>query len=297
MRAKPGETRDAPQILMAIHGSEDDEIKFYGGWLVFKPFDEVDEQWKEIVHALIHDELQGCTLAFCTTLWYDPNSSGPGPRTNALIYVSTDEHNMDVIGLKLSELVKQDIKYKTVAATENQQYTHKGSGRCTIKDIYYNNGKPSFELEGERRSGKKFDREDIWHLNVVECPELSKSEVDHGRWILTLEYSELTYMWHLFKKIIELEKEKFGALKMVCPPKRNRYSSTEMPVFHFYTNKEKMKSVGLKIINVVKQDIVFERKQDFPPFTTLYWNDGEPSYEVVRRKGITRNWRTGEEMK
>ena len=87
---------------------------------------------------------------------------------------------MDVIGFKFAELVKLDIKYKSVAATQNQQYTHRGSGRCTIKNIYYNNGKPSFELEGERRFCSYF-REDTWHLNVVECPELSKSEVDHGR--------------------------------------------------------------------------------------------------------------------
>ena len=52
-----------------------------------------------------------------------------------------------------------------------------------------------------------------------------------------------------------------------------------------------MKSVRLKVINVIKQDIVFKPKQDFPSFTTLYWNDGEPSYEAVRWKGITKNWR------
>ena len=28
----------------------------------------------------------------------------------------------------------------------------------------------------------------------------------------------------------------------------------------------------------------------------LYWNDGEPDYEIVRRKGITKNWRTGEDI-
>ena len=65
--------------------------------------------------------------------------------------------------------------------------------------------------------------------------------------------------------MIELEKEKFGALKIACPPKRMRKSSSEMSVFHFYfyTSKEKMKRVGLKVINVIKQDIVFKPKQDF----------------------------------
>ena len=102
----------------------------------------------------------------------------------------------------------------------------------------------------------------------MECPELSKSEVDYGRWILTLEeYSELTHLWQLFKKMIELEKEKFGALKMFCPPKRMRKSSTEMPVFHIYTSKEKMKIVGSKLINVIEEDLVFQRKQGLPHFT------------------------------
>ena len=79
MRAKPGETRDAPQICMTILGSGGDEDKPYRGWMVFKHLDEINEQTKEIVHALAHDELQGCTLAYCTTLCYDPDSSGPGP--------------------------------------------------------------------------------------------------------------------------------------------------------------------------------------------------------------------------
>ena len=26
---------------------------------------------------------------------------------------------------------------------------------------------------------------------------------------------------------------------------------------------------------------------------TLYWNEGEPDYEEIRRKGITKNWQTG----
>ena len=26
---------------------------------------------------------------------------------------------------------------------------------------------------------------------------------------------------------------------------------------------------------------------------TLYWNDGEPDYERIHCKGITKNWRTG----
>ena len=61
--------------------------------------------------------------------------------------------------------------------------------------------------------------EDKWHLNVVKCPELSKSEVEYGRWIIEVEYQELIDLWHILKRKIEFDKEKFGALLMVCPKK------------------------------------------------------------------------------
>ena len=54
--------------------------------------------------------------------------------------------------------------------------------------------------------------EDKWHLNVVKCPEMSKSEDAYGRWIIELEYQDLTDLWYILKRKIEFDKEKFGAL-------------------------------------------------------------------------------------
>ena len=87
---------------------------------------------------------------------------------------------------------------------------------------------------------------------------------------------------------------------MVCPPKRNRKSPEEKPEFHLHTNWEKKRAVGLKLIRMVKRDIVYQYKpqgDDPPPRDeVLFWNDGEPHYERVQRRGITKNWRTGEDM-
>ena len=47
----------------------------------------------------------------------------------------------------------------------------------------------------------------------------------HGRWILTLEYPELTALWHHLKEIVE-SKEK------VCPPKRDRKMKLCLPHLH-----------------------------------------------------------------
>ena len=306
MRAKPGETYNAMWIQMELDEEsetehtkkeklKDDKSAIYGKWLVMKDIDKIDETWSQIVRAMINDELQGCQVCKCSTMFYNPSCSGPGPRTSTVICVYTCEHDMDAIGFKLVKVVKQDIKYKTDAATEEYRYVHAGSGKCTIKTIYYNNGKPSFNLVGDKCASTTYGMKDKWHLNVVKCPKLSKSVVAYGRWIIELEYQDLTALWHILKKNIESDKENIGALLMVCPKKRNKYS-TERPVFHVYTNKEKMRNVGLGLVNVIQCNVMFEFKKDLR-CVTLYWNDGEPDYEIVRRKGITINWWTGENMK
>jgi hypothetical protein len=278
-----------------------DECPTLGKWMVFKHYDEIDAAWEAIRTAMAKDELQGCEHAKCSTMRYHPSCEGPGPSTTAVICVYTKEHNMEAIGFKLIELVKQDIKYKTDADTLSYKYTHAGSGKVSIKTIFWNNGKPSFECVDKPCYGTSYKREDIWHLNVVTAPEPLRSRHVHGRWILYLEYEELTDMWHLLKDTIESKDDNFGIIRMVCPPKRVRSSQTESPVFHVYTSKEDYKSVGNKLIRLAKRDIDFECKPQYSNdkqgvLDTLYWNDGEPDFEKVGRKGITRNWRTGEAM-
>jgi len=217
-----------------------------------------------------------------------------------VICVHTEEHNMDDIGFKLVALVKQDIKYKTDAASLDYKYTFTGSKKVCIKTIYWNRGRPSFECKDEPCPGTSYDKEDIWHLNVVKAPEPFSLRPVHGRWVLTLEYGdgELSSLWHHLKEIIESKVDNFGVIKMICPPKHNHYSPIEKPVFHVYTSGDKKKCVGKKLIEIVQRDLVYEHKPQHYNAPSqkerLFWNDGEPDSERISRKGITRNWRTGE---
>ena len=276
------------------------EREIIGKWMVFKRFDTLDDTWEIIRTAMIQDELQDCIFAGVSTMRYNPSMGGPGSDTTGVICVYTEEHNMDAIGFKFSELVKKDIKYKTERATCNREYSFTGPGRVSIKTIYWNNGRPSFECEDRPCYGTSYRREDIWHLNVVEAPKTLNLGAVHGRWVLFLEYEDLTRLWHFLKKQIESEKSNFGVIRMVCPSKRVRNSPTEKPEFHLYTNEESKRLVGLQMIRIVKSDIVYQHKprQSGPQVKEeiLFWNDGEPAYERVRRKGITKNWRTGEDI-
>ena len=294
---KPSQTRHVFGVCFCTDEKNILERKDYGKWLVFKHFDELDETWEKIRTAVANGELQGCTMAECTTLKYLPSEKGPGPSTTAVICVYTEEHDIDVIGFKLIEIACQDIKYKTEEACLKNLYTHCGHGRVSLKTIYWNKGKPSFECEGKPCYGTSFKKEDIWHLNVVTAPEPFNSEEVHGRWILYLENDELTELWHYLKDMIECKQTNFGIIEMVCPPKRVRKSPTESSIFHIYTSSKNRKSVGRKLI---ERDMDYEQKPQYRNMRcvveTLYWNDGEPDYERIRRKGITKNWRTGEDL-
>ena len=283
-RVRPSQITDAYAVTMTVPKHSDENEKLYGQWVVFRNYDELDETWDMIVKAMRNDELQGCSYAKCSTRMYHPTSSGPGPSTSDVISVCTYEHNVDAIGFKLVELVQHDIKCKTVAATGENEYVHAGSGKVTIKTIYYNDGSPSFDLKGDMQYDQSHQLretcEDKWHLNVVDCPGFSPDSSYYGRWILTLEYLELTSLWQFLKTKIEVEKEKFGILRMVCPPKCNYKSPTEKPEFHIYTEKECVKVVGFRLIKLLKHDIVYELKNGHRRYKTLLWNDGSPSYNA-----------------
>lgn len=177
---------------------------------------------------------------------------------------------------------------------------HTGAGKVAIKTIYWNNGNPSLVCADKPHYGTSLYREDIWHLNVVRAPptDPSSSEEITGRWLLYLEYEELTELWHFLKEIMESGYRNFGIRKMVCKPKVVHSSSTERPLFHVYTNSKASKAVGKRLIELLERDIYCEHKppnSDVRPILeTLYWNDGEPDYERMRHKSITKNWRTGE---
>ena len=295
---KPTQVYDAHFIFFTLLCAEIN--KFFGKWLVFKHWDEVDETWEMVRMAVAENNMQGSQHAAVTCKKYNPSMGGPGPNTVGVINVHTQEHDIDAIGFKLIEMVKQDIKYKTDQASINGEYSFTGSRPVSLKTIYWNNGRPSFVCKDGPCRVTSYEIEDIWHLNVVDAPASLNYGAIHGRWVLFLEYAVLTGLWHFLKKQIESQEKNFGVIRMVCPPKRVRSSPTEMPKFHLYTNKMKKSTVGLYLIKFVERDIVYEYKPQKSGYTArpevLYWNDGDPDYEVVRRKGITKNWRTGEDM-
>ena len=278
---RPSQITDVYAVTMTVPKHSDENQNRYGQWLVFRNYDELDKTWDMIVKAMKNDELQGCSYARCSTRMYHPTASGPGPPKSAVISVCTGKRNVDAIGFKLVEMVQHDIKFKTAAATGDYKYVHAGSRKVTTKTIYYNDGSPSFDLKENTQYDQSHKlREtcvDKWHLNVVDCPGFTPDSSDYGRWILTLEYLELTSLWQFLKTKIEVEKEKFGILRMVCPPKR-RYKS--QPKFHIYTKKECVDVVGFRLIKLLEHDIVYELKNGHRRYKTLLWNDGSPSYKV-----------------
>ena len=267
-------------VILAV-----EESSLIGHWMVFKHFDEVDLTWEQICRAMARGTLQCCPKAKCSTVRYCPGTTGPGPVTKAVIFVyASEEQDIDIIGFQLIEIAKQDVKYKSFDSSE---FT-----------IFWNNGKPSFDCEDMPCRGTSDDKKDIWKLNVVTAPEPLGSLYDHGRWVLPSDWTKSTPtgLWHKMRKKITSAKptEIYGVIKMVCP--KGRRSDT--PVFHFYTNNQHWKSVGTQLINLAKRDICYEHRpyNGTGHMETLFWNDGEPVYERITRKGITKNWRTGEDL-
>ena len=168
--------------------------------MVFKHFDEVNDSWKKIVED---DKLGGCSSAKCSTLYYQPSGFGPGPLTESIIRITSSRQSVDAVGLELIQLVRQDIPFDSLGE----------SHKPTTKVLYYNHGRPSLKLMGDRCPGTSPNRRDIWHLNIVTCPGLLHTESDYGRWILTLECKDLTKLWHILKEKMmqgNLEAQKNG---------------------------------------------------------------------------------------
>ena len=266
----------------------------FGKWMIFKHWDKLDATWEKVRTAMM-DELQGCSNAACTTMRYNPSLRGPGPDLAGMICVYTQEHDMDAIGFKLIEVVEHDIKYKRNQDSMEYKYSFNSHTPVSLKTIYWNNGRPSLECKDRPHKSTSFKREDIWHLNVVEAPESLNLGEEDGRWVIFPEYKKLTGLWHALKKLVESEKDNFGVIRMVCPPKQNWNCPKERPEFHIYTCKGRRRSVGQKLIRMMEDDIVYQYKHENRE-EVLYWNDGEPDYERVRRKGITKNWRTGKDI-
>ena len=96
--------------------------------------------------------------------------------------------------------------------------------------------------------------EDRWYINRVSAPDsvMSNKSV-YGRWVIELEYKDLTKLWHSLKK--KIEEGELGPVEMVCPPKLNKSDQKEKPVFMIYTACENKESVGAAVAFVVKTDM------------------------------------------
>jgi GTPase SAR1 family protein len=270
---KPSQVKDRFSIFYSRR-PESDEFESHGKWVAFKRFDEIDDTWENIRTAMDRNELGGCEMARCSTMKYDPTKGGPGPCTYAVICVYTDEHNVDATGLKLIQIIKEDIKYKTNESSRKHEFSFNVSWRVTNKTIFWNRGKPSTIHQGRRTSSTFSNTRDDWHINIVTAQEPVCSEVVHGRWTLTLEYMELTALWHHLKNIIESKEKNFGIISMECPPKSNPRSKTELPVFNIYTSVEHHKLVGEKLIQLVQRDIhYYEHGESRGIMNSLSWKD------------------------
>ena len=273
----PTQVVDIPGITLRNDEKYDD----YGKWMVYKDLEDLDDAWKRIGEAILADKLPGCRDAKCSTLYYDPTRVGPGPCTTGAILVYTKKDDIDAVGFELIKLVQQDIKYKSNEKSKEYQYAFTGQGQVTDKTLYWNSGTPSFKSAGVRCYGHTRDKEDKWQVNIVNAREPLRSEEADGKWILTLEYEELTPLWHSLKA--KIESGEFKAIKMECPPKLDYRSRDEKPRFFIFTSTKEKSSVGRYLIEIVKRAIHYEFNSKPHSRETLYWNEGKPDYKEIRR--------------
>ena len=281
MHCKPSQVKDH---LAVFYTTLDrfEQPETFGKWMVFKPLDKIDETWEKIRIAVAKGELEGCEWIQCSTMMYDPTKEGPGISTSAVIFVHTYEQNVMAIGFKLIEIVQQDIRYKTNETSQKREFSFTANKRVTMKTIFWNQGRPSTTF---KCISSHAIATDMWHPSVVTAPEPFHSVDVHGRWILTLEYEELTALWHHLKKIIESKEKNFGIVKMVCPPKHDRKSKDEAPVFHIYTSAKRHTLVGEHLVKIIQRDIQYElisHGESQGAVETLRWNPAAESDNRVR---------------
>ena len=245
--------------LVVISPERQEGIQSYGKWMVFRPFTQLDETWHMIRKEIVSGVLSASVVkAHCTTLFYDPSDGGPGPSTWGVIIVYTSESNADRAGVELIGLVKHDIKYKTNRATGEGRYAWKGGGESVCeKTLFWNGGKPSTSKDQMYRGPLRLSIEDRWYNNHVVAPDsIMSNKTVYGRWVIELEYKDLTDLWHNLKE--EIEDGKLGPVEMVCPPKLNKSDQKEKPVFMIYTACENKESVGVAVAFVVEKDMRYE---------------------------------------
>lgn len=281
-RKDPLKVTDAFDLACFKNGFDQLDVT-HGKWILFRNFEDLNNTW-----CVVRDEIEsgrlGAIRAICSTLRYDPESYGAGPKTSGRISVFTKEDNCIDVGMRLInlEVVHHDIKYKTNKATQNRNYAHSPTTEdpFSSKYMYWNKGNPVWihELCPARCRFEKYNTYDAtldqWKINIVNGPDFPDANAVHvyGKWIIKIKCnSQFTKLWHRFKD--QIENGNIAAFKMECPWK---YPKSD-PEIHVFTTEPTMNEIGSKLIDEVKYDICYIYKGR-PSQKTYYWNDGQPGY-------------------
>ena len=139
--ARPSKEHDEYWI-MEIGPEECSRRESYGKWLVFKHISVIDKNWDIVSGAVASGEL-GAISCKVSTRKRSPISSKDEDMHVICVYTTKDD--MDEVGMKLIQLVKQTIRYKTDEATLSNKYTSHGHGKVTCRTIDWNSGHPKFK--------------------------------------------------------------------------------------------------------------------------------------------------------
>jgi hypothetical protein len=108
-----------------------------GKWLVYPSVANTSEVWRSISSAVASGAM-GSPQAKVSTI------SHPEFKGNHVICVYTTKERMDEVGLLLIQIAKQNLHYKTNAATGEGIYSNNSEGRISVRDLYWNKARPVF---------------------------------------------------------------------------------------------------------------------------------------------------------
>lgn len=244
---KPTSIKDKQSLIHPADKDEEELEKTLGKWIVFRYLAELDDTWDMLKRAFDAGKLKAEALK-SSTMYYNPSASGPGCCVHGAIRVFTQKKKRDFIGNQLIKLVKHDIRYKSVEATE--------AGALATQNfhtLFWNAGKPTARYHpGIKHSYKHPSNDDLWQQNVVRAPLFHSQDV-YGKWIVSSFDSAVTKHWHLLKG--KVESGELGVTQMVCPA---RAKKEDPPVIEVYTTREEEDDVGEQIDEILGADQVYE---------------------------------------
>ena len=119
-----------------------------GKWLLFRPEHQIAAAWKTLATAVQSGQLQAASAKVATryNCLNNHNGNARNRRNKSpsyVICVYTSEERMDEVGMRLIQLVKHDLHYKTDESTALGHYSNRGQPRVTKTTLYWNHGRPS----------------------------------------------------------------------------------------------------------------------------------------------------------